>query len=74
MLIVDARLGGGGGSVDVLEGEAGNRIKRNLTGSTEQHNLEQNLSSKWTLNGLNRKENVLSFMSQRNPSTHCHSN
>lgn len=73
MLIVDAQLGGGGGSVDVLEGEAGNRIKRNLTGSTEQHNLEQNLSSKWTLMGY-RKENVLSFMSQRNPSTHCHSN
>ena len=52
MLIVDAQLGGGEGSVDVLEGKAVNRIKRDLTGSTEQHNLEQNLSSKWTLNGL----------------------
>ena len=54
MLIVDAQLGGGGRGrgVYVLEGEAGDRIKRNLTGSTEQHNLEQNLSSKWTLNGL----------------------
>ena len=52
MLIEDAQLGGGGGSVDMLEGEAVNRIKRDLTGSTEQHNVEQNLSSKWTLNGL----------------------